>query len=226
MDQRLFQFPTKGRRWIKANKWSRFTKYQIKCIVLCKAILLFLCSAHRSNVLNRLQLVTWSLAKDCQLWKNNPHYFYFLFSNLTLKVIQTRFNSFFSKGNRDTNNSQNSITIDFSRLFVCLKSTLESDEGSTLLLYLMLHRNPDFRAYLFASSDIDLVCTTQNLGIISRYMSDSFNQWQSLTKINVPWRLRFEQIAFIHNLIGIFSCLAYEWDCQNVFNNFEVIGCI
>ena len=94
MDQRLFQFPTRGRRWIKANKWSRFTKYQIKCIVLCKAILLFLCSAHRSNVLNRLQLVTWSLAKDCQLWKNNPHYFYFLFSNLILKVTQTRFNSF------------------------------------------------------------------------------------------------------------------------------------
>ena len=61
-----------------------------------------------------------------------------------------------SKGSRDANNP-NTISIDFSKLFGCLRLTLESDEGSTLLLYLMLHRNADFRSYLFASSDIDLV---------------------------------------------------------------------
>lgn len=60
------------------------------------------------------------------------------------------------KGSRDPS-LPNTISIDFGKLFSCLRSTLEPDESSTLLLYLLLHRNSDFRAYLFASSDIDLI---------------------------------------------------------------------
>lgn len=49
------------------------------------------------------------------------------------------------------------MIVDFGKIFSCLRSNLEPDESSTLLLYLLLHRNSDFRTYLFASSDIDLV---------------------------------------------------------------------
>ena len=49
-----------------------------------------------------------------------------------------------------------SFRIDFSRLFSTLSSTLSSDE-STLLLYLLLHQNAEFRSHVLASSDVEKV---------------------------------------------------------------------
>ena len=49
-----------------------------------------------------------------------------------------------------------SFRIDFPRLFTTLSSTLSSDE-STLLLYLLLHQNAEFRSHVLASSDVEKV---------------------------------------------------------------------
>ena len=49
-----------------------------------------------------------------------------------------------------------SFRIDFARLFTTLSSTLSSDE-STLLLYLLLHQNAEFRSHVLASSDVEKV---------------------------------------------------------------------
>ncbi len=49
-----------------------------------------------------------------------------------------------------------SFQIDFGRLFKTLCDTLSADE-STLLLYLLLHRNCDFRSHVLASADIERV---------------------------------------------------------------------
>ena len=49
-----------------------------------------------------------------------------------------------------------SFRIDFPRLFTTLSSTLSTDE-STLLLYLLLHQNAEFRSHVLASSDVEKV---------------------------------------------------------------------
>ena len=49
-----------------------------------------------------------------------------------------------------------SFRVDFPRLFSTLSSTLSADE-STLLLYLLLHQNAEFRSHVLASSDVEKV---------------------------------------------------------------------
>jgi len=49
-----------------------------------------------------------------------------------------------------------SFRTDFGQLFRSLCETLSSD-ASTLLLYLLLHRNPDFRTHVLASSEVEKV---------------------------------------------------------------------
>ena len=53
-----------------------------------------------------------------------------------------------------------SFRIDFPRLFTTLSSTLSTDE-STLLLYLLLHQNAEFRSHVLASSDVEKVSGEQ-----------------------------------------------------------------
>ncbi len=91
--------------------------------------------------------IVWEV-EDIYTLFNLPLFYYDLIPNFKCFLS--------SKANRDPSNP-NSISVDFAKMFTCLRSTLESDESSTLLLYLLLHRNADFRAYIFASSDIDLV---------------------------------------------------------------------
>ncbi len=52
--------------------------------------------------------------------------------------------------------SSPSFSTDFGRLFRSLCATLHRDE-STLLLYLLLHRNSAFRSHVLASSDMERV---------------------------------------------------------------------
>ena len=59
-------------------------------------------------------------------------------------------------GVNGTSSEEVSFRIDFSRLFATLSSTLSSDE-STLLLYLLLHQNAEFRSHVLASSDVEKV---------------------------------------------------------------------
>ncbi|XP_046403155.1 dymeclin isoform X2 [Ischnura elegans] len=50
--------------------------------------------------------------------------------------------------------SNSQTTVDFGSLYNTLCATL-SDDQTTLLLYLLIHRNPHFRTYLMARSDIE-----------------------------------------------------------------------
>ena len=59
-------------------------------------------------------------------------------------------------GGAATSSEEVSFRIDFPRLFTTLSSTLSTDE-STLLLYLLLHQNAEFRSHVLASSDVEKV---------------------------------------------------------------------
>ena len=58
----------------------------------------------------------------------------------------------------DATSSEDAVSfrVDFPRLFSTLSSTLSADE-STLLLYLLLHQNAEFRSHVLASSDVEKV---------------------------------------------------------------------